>query len=55
MKNMKEQEPDNYWTVTGKLEDLKVVPVGNKTMRDRNKRMQIQRRIITLLEKINGF
>ena len=45
----------NFWTVTGKLEDLKVVAVGNKTMRDRNKRMQIQRRIITQLEKINGF
>ena len=42
----------NFWTVTGKLEDLKVVAVGNE---DINKRMQIQCRIITQLEKINGF
>ena len=43
----------NYWTVSGKLEDLKVVAVGNEKMRDRNKRMQIQRRIITQLEKMH--
>ena len=29
----------NYWTVSGNLEDLKVVAVGNEKMRDRNKRM----------------
>ena len=45
----------NFWTVTGKLEDLKVVAVGNEKIQDKNKRMQIQRKIIIQLEKINGF
>jgi len=42
----------NYWTVSGNLEDLKVVAIGNE---DINKRMQIQRRFIIQLEKIHGF
>jgi|TARA_Y100000310_G_scaffold214568_1_gene215466 hypothetical protein len=46
MKKIGLGKKDNYWTVTGTLENLKVEPIGDRTWADRHKRMQIQHKII---------
>ena len=60
MKNMKEKEPDNYWTVSGTLENLSVESLTHMTCKLDCKKSHLhawdaKRKIMQIKEKINGF